>query len=312
MRLDQLKYFAEVARCHSIALASEKLFVTQPAISIAIKNLEEELNCTLFNRSKNDISLTEVGSQILQSAKKILEEENYIYQIAEQNQKSDEYVLTGNLKIGTTPILLYSFLKSVIMDLLEKNKQLSITVNESLSTRVLDDVLDGKCDIGISVLTEEDISRMLEIGQLKVRRLYSEKNYIIAHSDFGFSEKKSVSLEQVEKLPFVMLGVLEEEKLLKNHNIEKNIVLSTFNLELIEEIVCKGMAITMLPSSLLQNFSSKKEVDIIPIRDSELGSFCYFYKENHLKKELLLRVIDKLEKYCYSYSSKNRDTECIK
>jgi len=114
MRLDQLKYFAEVARCHSIALASEKLFVTQPAISIAIKNLEEELNCTLFNRSKNDISLTEVGSQILQSAKKILEEENYIYQIAEQNQKSDEYVLTGNLKIGTTPILLYSFLKSVI------------------------------------------------------------------------------------------------------------------------------------------------------------------------------------------------------
>ncbi|MBQ7025122.1 MAG: LysR family transcriptional regulator, partial [Peptococcaceae bacterium] len=61
MRMEQLKYFAEVARAHSIAIASEKLFVTQPAISIAIKNLEEELGCVLFIRSKNGIQLTDMG-----------------------------------------------------------------------------------------------------------------------------------------------------------------------------------------------------------------------------------------------------------
>ena len=57
MRTEQLKYFVEVAKCHSIGIAAEKLFISQPTISIAIKNMEKELGCVLFERSKNGVFL---------------------------------------------------------------------------------------------------------------------------------------------------------------------------------------------------------------------------------------------------------------
>ena len=71
MRTEHLQYFVEVSKCHSIQLAAEKLFVTQPTISIALKNLEQELGAQLFLRSKNGMFLTEAGQKILEMANDI-------------------------------------------------------------------------------------------------------------------------------------------------------------------------------------------------------------------------------------------------
>lgn len=65
MRIEQLEYFAEAAKYHSISIAADKLFVSQPAVSIAIKNLENELGCILFERSKNGLVLTKIGHKVL-------------------------------------------------------------------------------------------------------------------------------------------------------------------------------------------------------------------------------------------------------
>ena len=66
MRLEQLKYLVEVANCKSINKAAQNLYITQPALSIAINSLEEELQYPLLKRTKKGVILTEDGARVLQ------------------------------------------------------------------------------------------------------------------------------------------------------------------------------------------------------------------------------------------------------
>lgn len=300
MRMEQLKYFSEVAKAHSIAIASEKLFVTQPAISIAIKNLEEELGCVLFIRSKNGIRLTEMGTQLLESVESILKEERTIYQIIERNNRTEDDILRGEIKIDIAPVLLYSFLGNMIIQLLKANEDLHITVNESVSSRVLDGVIGGISDIGFSILKEETVTpQMIEESGLYMKKLYSEKMYVLAHKKYGLSRKKSLVFDEIEKLPFVVFAVNKEEDLYNNKNVSNNIVLSTFNLDLLTEAVEEGIGITILNSSIVQNFSNNSNWDVVPLRNTSLGNLYYFFREDSPKRELLLQLERELLKYCY-------------
>ncbi len=300
MRMEQLKYFAEVAKAHSIAIASEKLFVTQPAISIAIKNLEEELGCVLFIRSKNGIQLTDMGTQLLESVESILKEERNIYHIIERSNRTEEDILCGDVTIEIAPVLLYSFLGNMIIQLLKVNDNLHITVNESVSSRVLDAVINGKSDIGFSILKEETVTpQLLEESELCMKKLYSEKMYVLAHKKYGLGRKKSLVFEDIDKLPFVVFAANKDEDLYMNKNVSNNIVLSTFNLDLLKDAVEEGIGITILNSSIVQNFSHNSDWDLVPLRNTNLGNLYYFFREDSPKRELLLRLEKELLKYCY-------------
>lgn len=72
MRLEQLKYLIEVANCKSINKAAQNLYITQPALSIAINSLEEELQYPLLKRTKKGVLLTEDGARVLQEAQMVL------------------------------------------------------------------------------------------------------------------------------------------------------------------------------------------------------------------------------------------------
>lgn len=73
MKIIQLEYFCAVCRYHSITQAAQKLYVTQPAISNAIKELEKEFSISLFARTKNHMSLTKEGEIFYQKASKLLD-----------------------------------------------------------------------------------------------------------------------------------------------------------------------------------------------------------------------------------------------
>ena len=73
MKIIQLEYFCAVSRYHSITQAAQKLFVTQPAISTAIKELEKEFSVNLFVRSKNHLTLTTEGEIFYQKAQELLQ-----------------------------------------------------------------------------------------------------------------------------------------------------------------------------------------------------------------------------------------------
>ena len=84
MNIDQLKYLADLAITNSMNVTAKRMFITQQAVSDSIKRLEQELNCTLLNRSKTGISFTEDGKVILEHAQKILKQHEHIEQYLQE------------------------------------------------------------------------------------------------------------------------------------------------------------------------------------------------------------------------------------
>ena len=96
MTLNELRYIVAVARERNFRRAAERCFVSQPALSLAIQKLEEELGVQLFERKKTDITLTGVGEQIIEQATRVLDDVAKIKEMARQG--TDQ--LVGSIRLG--------------------------------------------------------------------------------------------------------------------------------------------------------------------------------------------------------------------
>ena len=106
MTLTQLKYTLAVGEEGNFTLAAEKCFVTQPALSMQVQKLEEELDIQIFNRKSKPITLTAVGEKILSQAKVILEEAKRMSDIV----ATEKGVIEGNFRLGIIPTVMPTLL----------------------------------------------------------------------------------------------------------------------------------------------------------------------------------------------------------
>ena len=113
MKIVQLEYFCAATRLHSITQAAAELYVTQPAISTAIKELEKEFSISLFTRTKNHLSLTKEGEVFYQKAQKLL---------AEYNNTMEQFHDLGKdiptLRIGIPPLLSAIFFPDMMISIM--------------------------------------------------------------------------------------------------------------------------------------------------------------------------------------------------
>ena len=86
MTLNELRYIVAVAQERNFRRAAEKSFISQPALSLAIQKLEEELGIRIFERGKNEVSITPVGAEIVEQAQRTLEEVARIRELARQGK----------------------------------------------------------------------------------------------------------------------------------------------------------------------------------------------------------------------------------
>ena len=107
MTLNQLRYFCTASRCHSITKAAEELYVTQPTISMAIRDLEIEFGISLFSRKGNQLSLTQEGESFYKKATYILQYCNEL-----QADYSSMSRVKPPLRIGIPPMLSTVFFRS--------------------------------------------------------------------------------------------------------------------------------------------------------------------------------------------------------
>ncbi|MDR6586647.1 LysR family transcriptional regulator [Herbaspirillum frisingense] len=147
MDLTQLRAFISVAHEGNLTRAAEKLHLTQPAVSLQIKGLQESLGLQLFNRSASGMVLTVEGNTLLPLAERILADVQELRRHASGLRSSDD-VLTGTLAIGTILdpefIRLGAFLKLLV----EHHPRLSTQLSHHMSGSVLNEVRAGHLDVG--------------------------------------------------------------------------------------------------------------------------------------------------------------------
>ena len=141
MTFNELRYIVAVANERSFGRAAQNCFVSQPALSVAIQKLEEELGARLFERGKAEVTVTPVGERIVEQAQKVLEEVARVQEIAQAGRNP----LAGPLKLGVIYTVAPYLLPDLIPALHELAPQMPLDIEENL-TENLEVALEERAD----------------------------------------------------------------------------------------------------------------------------------------------------------------------
>ena len=201
MTLQQLKYVIAVADSNSMSEAAKNLFISQPSLSNAIKELERELAITIFTRSNKGIIITAEGNEFLGYARQVVEqmellEEKYLGMKAKKQKFS---VSTQH----------YSFAVNAFVDLIKQYgvDEYDFTLREIRTYEIIEDVKNLKSEIGILYLSkfnEKIITKILKENDLQFEELFTALPYIFISSKNPLSRKKKVSLGELENYPYLV------------------------------------------------------------------------------------------------------------
>ncbi|MDG4813566.1 hydrogen peroxide-inducible genes activator [Hydrogenovibrio sp. 3SP14C1] len=252
MTLNELKYCVELANEKHFRKASEKCFVSQPTLSIAIKKLEEELNVTLFERRKNEVIITPIGKQVVELAKDILQKTHTIKEISQ-----DEQSQTTELKIGVIYTIGPYLLPSLISKFHQKAQNIRLSIEENYTHILSQKLQSGELDIII-------VSLPFDEPNIETCPVYEEEFVAAIPKNNPLSELDEIALDEVKNETVLLLGaghcfrdqVLEAYPNLIHLHAKDNPLQRTLegsSLETIRYMVASGAGITVLPCSACQN-----------------------------------------------------------
>lgn len=241
MDLAQLEAFAMVAREKSFSRAATKLYRTQPALSIAIKRLEEELGETLFDRSAKGGELTDAGKVLLSYAQRMLNlREEAVEAVADVRR-----MLGGSLAIGANESTSLYLLPALLLRYREAFPQIRINVQRHLSERLPVEVLERNLDFGF--LSFEPPQAGLE--SLVVHR---DELVLVVPPGHPFAGREEVALKELGKETFVAHNARTPARthiieLFQKHRTPLNIGIELATLETIKDFVRLGAGLAILP-----------------------------------------------------------------
>ena len=202
MNLQQLQYFREICRCGSINKASQTLFVTQPALSLAVKELESELGFTLFVRSNKGMHPTTEGFIFLNSIQDIMSQ---IEHLKNHYLQCSSSAASSVFRISFSR---YSFVSSALIKFyfshFEKLPLFSLELNEVDCQQVIEDVFHKKADIGIihTRNTSDSIQKKdLSNKGIEWQLLFSSSSYVIFRQAHPLSKKAAIWPEDIKDFP---------------------------------------------------------------------------------------------------------------
>lgn len=154
MTLNQLRYFCMASRCHSITKAAEELYVTQPTVSVAIRDLEIEFGVNLFSRKGNQLILTREGEEFYQKA-------NYILQYCNELQAdySNLSRVRPPIRIGIPPMLSTVFFPELLLAFSEEHPEIAVSLEEYGSVRACNLVQDDTLDLALVNMEQYNIDK---------------------------------------------------------------------------------------------------------------------------------------------------------
>jgi DNA-binding transcriptional LysR family regulator len=202
MRLNQFLFLVELKKHGSYSKAAEMLRVSQPSISRAIKELEEELGYELLYRGKNGVRFTERGAVVLENAAAIMERIENIRRI----QYEVGRLLKTCVYLGGTPYFCDALLSDVLISIQEKYPHISIELKEDSSRNTVKNVVDHSLDMGVVMTYDSDENRIfheIERNELHYLELFSDDVCFCVRPNHPLCGGKPVPITEVMHYPYV-------------------------------------------------------------------------------------------------------------
>ncbi|SNV44491.1 Morphology and auto-aggregation control protein [Chryseobacterium taklimakanense] len=288
MNIQQLEYLIAVDKFKHFGKAAHACFITQPTLSAMIQKFEEELDVKVFDRTTHPIRTTDVGVQIIEQAKKVIDSIN------ELRNKADllNNVLGGKINLGIIPTVSTYILPAEIFDFLKKNPKIEMNVKEITTENVIKGLKSGELDAGIIATPYDAASEFYQ------EFLFNEE-LMIYTSDPKYKKDTYVIPEELD---VDKVWLLEEGnclrtqfenicKLKENSMKPKNLEFVSSNINTLIQMVDKVGGISIIPE-LAQSQLSKEQNDKIvrfrkpfPFREISI----IYYKPTYKQK-----IIDEL------------------
>jgi len=145
MTITQLKYIIAVDNHRHFARAAESCFVTQPTLSMQIHKLEEELGITIFDRSRKPLQPTDIGIQILEQARIVINEEKRIYEVIQEHKGE----IAGNFRLAIIPTVASTLLPRFLKCFISQYPKVSLEIEELQTKVILERLKNGLLDAAI-------------------------------------------------------------------------------------------------------------------------------------------------------------------
>ncbi|MFA6581548.1 MAG: LysR substrate-binding domain-containing protein [Paludibacter sp.] len=227
MTLQQLEYVLALEKTRHFVRAAELCGVTQPTLSAMIQKLEDELDCKIFDRSRNPIETTEIGSKIIRQAQEIIHQSNHL----KETVQAEKETLSGTLSLAVIPTIAPYLLPQFIASFKQLYPEISLKITEMHTETIIEKLRIAEIDMAILSTPLED-SKILEVP------LYYEK--FVAYISPSDPIYKRTELSASD-MPLDHLWVLEEGHCLRNQVFnfcnEKTQYASTYEAGTIDTLV---------------------------------------------------------------------------
>ena len=257
--LNQLRIFLKVVQTESVTKASEELFLTQPAVSIQLKNFQDQFDIPLTEVVGRKIYITDFGREIAEAA------ENIINQVHAINYKTLAYKgqLTGQLKISVVSTGKY-VMPYFLSEFMKKNAGVELNMDVTNKYKVLESLENNSVDFAlVSILPTAQNVEKLDLLQNKLYLVGSER----------IPMKKGSSPKEIfENLPLIFRekgsGTRQTmEKFFSDNNISVLKRMELSSNEAVKQALLAGLGYSIMPIIGIKNELQNKELEIIPIKE---------------------------------------------
>ncbi|MDO4225590.1 MAG: LysR substrate-binding domain-containing protein [Bergeyella zoohelcum] len=305
MNIQQLEYLIAVDKYKHFGKAAQACFITQPTLSAMIQRFEDELDVKIFDRTTHPIRTTDVGVQMIEQAKKVIDSVN------ELRNKADllNNVLGGKINIGIIPTVSAYILPTEIFDFVQKNQKVEMNIKEMTTENIIKGLKSGELDAGIISTPYEAASDFYQ------EFLFNEE--LMAYS--SDSERDTDSFIIPEEIDMEEVWLLEEGNCLRTQfeNIchlkenalkPKNLNFTASNINTLVQMVDKLGGITVIPELASFQLSNEQKTKVFrfkkpfPYREISIIYYKPTYKQKLIDELVVLIRNSVKEKLNYNKS----------
>ena len=297
MTLQQLKYVLMVAETGTITEAANNLYISQPSLTNAIHELEEEMNIVIFNRTNKGITLSKEGEDFLGYARQVLEQAA----ILEDKYKGSN----GGKKQFCISTQHYSFAVNAFVDLIKKYGQdeYDFSIRETQTYEIIEDVAHMRSEIGIIFLNDFNevvINKILKSHDLEFHQLFVAKPHVFISRKHPLAKNTVITNEELEEYPYMSFEQGEHnsfyfsEEIFSDYERKKNIRVrdraTLFNLLI-------GLNGYTVCSGVIDKKLNGKDIIAVPLADEKDMRIGYITHKKGTVTRLGNTYLEALKKY---------------
>lgn len=311
MTIQQLNYVITISEKGSLNKAAEVLYVTQPSLTSAVRELEKELGITLFNRGGKGVTLTNDGAEFIQYARQV---------VNQYDRLLEKYGKGGNLrkKFGIS-CQHYSFAVKSFVEMVKHfdTDEYEFAIRESKTRDVIEDVTTGKSEVGILYLSDfnrKAIGKFLKSSQLEFHPLIKCEPYVYLWKGHPLAKQKSIRLEELRDYPCLSFeqgpsgAFYFAEEILSTYDYIRTIkatdraTMLNLMVGLNGYTLCSGIICEELNGSDYVAVAFEDKEEEVAAGRMEIG---YIVKQNMILSQMAEMYIAELKKYLQSIKTEN-------